>query len=596
MSVDSDVIIIGAGFSGLGFAIQLQKQYPQASFEIIEKTDNVGGTWWVNTYPGCGCDVASHFYSFSFALNPDWSRKFALQPEIAAYCRTVADQYNIPRHVRFRSTVQEAAFDELSGTWLVTVLDQRSGRVYQRRARVLISAVGALSVPRDCEVPGVEKYQGRVFHSARWDHSFDWAGKDVVVVGNGCSATQFVPILTAGRRAARQVVQFSRQAHWLAERPNPEYSALFKWTMWYVPLAMRAYRFYLYYLMERDFAAFYSATGGALRDEQKRVQTEYIRRTAPARYRDALVPTTEIGCKRKVLDTDYLACLHRPNMELVYDDPVQTLTETGVRTESGRDVRADAVILANGFKTQQLLHPLVIRGEKGVTLNEHWENFSSGSAQAYYGTCVSGFPNLFILMGPNTTTGHLSVIYSVECQTNFALRVLKPIMRSLYPSPLSILNPFAGRSPPDTVSVAPEAEQQDNAWIQSEASKLVWATGCTSWYIDARTGRNTMLYPDWQFKFWLRSIFFPFSRDFVFKSSAVRLPGKSQQRERRSAVGTVVAVSVGLGMAGVAAAFYAHKLDGESASLFVRDVEEKALGVLRSGVDGVVTVWRDVMG
>lgn len=133
--------------------------------------------------------MASHFYSFSFALNPDWSRKFALQPEIAAYCRTVADQYNIPRHVRFRSTVQEAAFNELSGTWLVTVLDQRSGRVYQRRARVLISAVGALSVPRDCEIPGVEKYHGRVFHSARWDHSFDWAGKDVVVVGEYTTLT-----------------------------------------------------------------------------------------------------------------------------------------------------------------------------------------------------------------------------------------------------------------------------------------------------------------------------------------------------------------------------------------------------------------------
>lgn len=175
-----------------------------------------------------------------------------------------------------------------------------------------------------------------------------------------------------GRPARRATGRAVQPTGALAGRaPEPEYSALFKWTMRYVPLAMRAYRFYLYYLMERDFAAFYSATGGALRDEQKRVQTEYIRRTAPARYRDALVPTTEIGCKRKVLDTDYLACLHRPNMELVYDDPVQTLTETGVRTESGRDVRADAVILANGFKTQQLLHPLVIRGEKGVTLNEH---------------------------------------------------------------------------------------------------------------------------------------------------------------------------------------------------------------------------------
>ncbi|KAL4888366.1 hypothetical protein BDV59DRAFT_211167 [Aspergillus ambiguus] len=572
MSVDTDVLIIGAGFSGLGFAIQLQKQYPQASFEIIEKTDNVGGTWWVNTYPGCGCDVASHFYSFSFALNPNWSRKFALQPEIAAYCRA------------------DATFDEPTGTWLVTVRDQPSGRVYQKRARVLVSAVGALSVPRECEIPGVDSYTGRVFHSARWDHSFDWTGKDVVVVGNGCSATQFVPILTGG---AHHVVQFSRQAHWLAERPNPEYSRLFKWTMRWVPLAMRAYRFYLYYMMERDFGAFATATGGDVRAEQKRLQSEYIRRAAPARYREALVPTTEIGCKRKVLDTDYLACLHRANMELMHDDPVERFTPAGVRTRSGREVPADAVILANGFQTQQLLHPLVIRGEGGVTLNEHWERVSSGAPQAYYGTCVSGFPNLFVLMGPNTTTGHLSVIYSVECQTNFALRLLAPVLGSLRPSSslLARWNPFA-RAPSDTVAVTDDAEQRDNSWIQSAASQLVWATGCTSWYIDARTGRNTMLYPDWQFKFWLRSVFFP-SRDFVWKSSRVRLPTKTVAgRKKRNAGAAVVVVSAGLA---VAAALYAVKSEGMPPALLLRDVEERIQRVFRMSMDGIVSAWKSIM-
>lgn len=182
-SLDTDVLIIGAGMSGIGFAIQLQKKYPLATFEIVEKADDLGGTWWANTYPGCGCDVASHFYSYSFALKPDWTRKFALQPEIVAYFRDVAQRHDIPRHISFRSTVQNAEFDETTGTWLTTVLDQRTGQVRQRRSRVLIAAVGALSVPKGCEIKGAERYQGRMFHSAQWDHSFDWTDKEVVVIG-----------------------------------------------------------------------------------------------------------------------------------------------------------------------------------------------------------------------------------------------------------------------------------------------------------------------------------------------------------------------------------------------------------------------------
>ncbi|KAJ9311108.1 hypothetical protein DTO271D3_8597 [Paecilomyces variotii] len=525
MSLDTDILIIGAGMSGIGFAIQLQKKYPRAKYEIIEKAENLGGTWWVNTYPGCGCDVASHFYSYSFELNPNWSRKFALQPEIVTYFRSVAEKHDIPRHIRFESTVQKAEFEQRTGTWIVTILHRETGDVYQKRARVLVSAVGALSVPRECEMKGAERYQGKIFHSAKWDHEFEWMGKEVVVIGNGCSATQFVPILTDGPDKVKKLIQFSRQPHWLAERPNPIYSPAFKFAMRYIPFAMRLYRLYLYYLMERDFFGFDIKTGGKIRADLQKTQIEYLKRTAPEKYHDALIPKTEIGCKRKVLDTDYLACLHRENMELVYADPIEEVTETGVRTKSGREVYADAIILANGFKTQQVLHPLEIKGEDGVSLNEHWNNFSSGTPQAYYGTCVSQFPNFFIMMGPNTSTGHLSVIYSTECQINFTLRVLKPILNSLYPSFLNTFFTTLGlrSAGPDTVAVTPSAEENDNNWIQKEAKKLVWASGCTSWYVDARTGRNTMLYPDWQFKYWLRSIFVPMRRDFVFRRSVVRL-------------------------------------------------------------------------
>ncbi|PGH18933.1 hypothetical protein AJ80_04260 [Polytolypa hystricis UAMH7299] len=569
MSLDTDVLIIGAGMSGLGLAVQLQKKFPQASFEIVEKTGDLGGTWSVNTYPGCGCDVASHLYSYSFALNPNWSRKYALRPEILTYFRSVAEQHDIPRHISYHSTVQRAEFDAVTGTWLVTILNQISNRVYQRRAKILVSAVGALSIPKTCEIPGAENFQGKLFHSAEWDHSFDWADKDVVVVGNGCSATQFVPIMTEGDDKVRKLTQFSRQPHWLAERPNPYYSPVFKWTMRYVPLAMRMYRFWHYYLMESDFSGFYLDSGSKIREDLTKMQIDYMKKTAPARYQDALTPKTVIGCKRKVMDTEYLECLHRENMELVSSDPIEKVTETGVQTKSGRHVDADAIVLATGFQTQQVLFPMEIKGEKGISLTEHWNEVSSGAAQAYYGTCVSQFPNFFIMMGPNTTTGHLSVIYTTECQINFTLRVIRPVLRSLHPSFLARLNPFA-RQAPDTVAVTPAAEKRDNTWIQTMAKNLVWASGCSSWYVDARTGRNTMLYPDWQWKYWLRSIFIPFRSDFEFSASPVQVAGKTD----KSRSGNRSLILPGLGMALMVGVFAGSVLEIDAPKIRDLGLEE----------------------
>lgn len=283
---------------------------------------------------------------------------------------------------------------------------------------MLVTAVGTLSVPKDCDIPGATRYKGKIFHSARWDHTFDWTDKEVVVIGitpflltlfcyspmhacgeirmpktnrgymyidyqgNGCSATQFVPILSGdmdgtrgnnGKRRgrAKKVVQFSRQPHWLAERPNPTYSPSFKWMMRNLPLAMRLYRWYQYYLMESEFAAFDIDKGEKIRAAQVQERIEYMKRTAPTKYHEALIPKTEIGCKRKVLDTDYFSCLHNENMELVYADPIQEIIEDGVRTGSGREVKADAIILATGFQTQRFLYPIEIRGEKGLSLSEH---------------------------------------------------------------------------------------------------------------------------------------------------------------------------------------------------------------------------------
>ncbi|CAI6335770.1 unnamed protein product [Periconia digitata] len=518
MVYDSEILIIGAGMSGLGLAVQLIRKYGIRNFELVEKTDDVGGTWFQNKYPGCGCDVASHFYSYSFALNPNWTRKYSMQPEIHAYFRSVAEQYHIVEHIRFHTVVEKAEWDNQDKTWVVTLFDLESKTYRTRRTKILVSAVGALSVPKECHIPGKDNFRGLMFHSANWDWTFDWKEKDVVVLGNGCSATQFLPIM-ASTTPVRKVTQFSQQAQYLSERENPYYSSAFKATMRDVPLAMRIYRAVLYYQMERDYAGFPIEGGKTIREELKRENERYVKTTAPKRYWEALIPKTEIGCKRKVLDTDYLASLHKDNVELVHDDPVEEITENGVKTRSGREIRADAIVLAIGFATQQMLFPMQIVGRKGVSLNEYWDTTTQSVAQAYLGTCVPSFPNFFILMGPNTTTGHLSVIYTVECQINFILRLIDSLVRSL-PSYrtrlLPSLTPSFLRPAPRTIEVTREAAQRDSAWTQKEARKLVWNSGCVNWAVDQKTGLNNMMYPDWQYLFWLRSVFWKKS-DFEYR-------------------------------------------------------------------------------
>ncbi|KAI1116575.1 putative monooxygenase [Nemania sp. NC0429] len=514
MELDTDIIIIGAGMSGIGFAVQLIRQYGHRNFELIEKSAQFGGTWFSNTYPGCGVDIEAHYYSYSFCLNPDWSQKYPLQPEILQYFENVADKYDIGKHTRFQSVVTSANWEESSGTWLVSVRNLETSETYSRRCKILISAVGVLSEPNECEIPGKSSFQGPIFHTAEWDHSFDWKGKEIVVIGNGCSASQVVPAISEGDGAVKKVVQFARQAQWVFERPNPPYSSLFRWTMKWVPLAMRSYRAVQNYYTEWDYQSFPIESGAPIRKMYADYQGGYIRKTSPAKYHEFLIPKTDVGCKRRVMDTDYLQCLHRDNVELVYQDPIEEFVANGVRTKSGRVVRADAIVLANGFKVLKPLPSLNLHGERGATVEDHWDKVSGGSPSAYFATCLSGFPNFFIMMGPNSASGHGSVSYTSECQINFTLRVIKPILNALR-AQRSIL-PVIGQKA-DIVRLKPDAEQADIDTVQDKLKGLIFSSGCTSWALD-QTGRNVTMYPDFQYKYWLRSIFVSWS-DFELSTS-----------------------------------------------------------------------------
>ncbi|KAG9256363.1 uncharacterized protein F5Z01DRAFT_618526 [Emericellopsis atlantica] len=512
-NVDTDVAIIGGGMSGIGLAVQLQRKYPGVTFKIFEKLNDIGGTWAINTYPGCGVDVPSHFYSYSFALNPDWSQKFVMQPELLQYFHDVARKWNLAPRTHLQHTVEKAAWDSQTSTWVIDVYDQTQKSRFQVRSRALVSAVGALSLPKECDIPGHEEFTGKIFHSARWDHSFDHAGKEVLVLGNGCSATQFVPVVS---EKAKKVVQVARQPHWLLERPNPKYSSAFKAVMRYVPGAMKMLRAKIYADLEAEWLMFDNKTGIAARERLSKDSKAYIRKAAPPQYVDALIPKFEVGCKRRVFDTGFLACLHQDNVELVHDDAVERLTKDSAIFRSGREIHIDAVVLATGFQTTTLLSNLNIIGRDGISIHDHWQVQNEGLPQAYYGTCVAGFPNFFIMMGPNTVNGHLSVIFSSECQINFALNMLHPILKN---------SQRGGARQVSAVEVTQSAENEENRWIQDRARNLVWSSGCTNWYVEPKSGKNLMVYPEWQWHFWLRSFVVDYSK-FVYTSvdgKAVRL-------------------------------------------------------------------------
>ena len=471
---DPAIVIIGSGFAGLCMAIRLQ-QAGYRDFVILEKNDDIGGTWRDNTYPGCACDVPSHMYSYSFELNPGWSRMFAPQQEIWEYMRRCARKYGITAHTRFGCTVEGMEWDDTAGRWRITTT---AGEVYT--ARAIVSGLGALHVPSIPEIPGAGEFAGAAFHSAHWDTSCSLSGQRVAVIGTGASAIQFIPEIA---KHAAQVHVFQRTPPWIHPRPDFGIPPAVRATFAAAPPVMRAFRDGIYWLLELRAAGF--AVHPRLMAPLQRMAEHHIaRQVADPELRVKVTPDYTIGCKRILLSSDYYPALARPNVGLV-TDPIARITRSGLACTDGSAYEADVLIYGTGFKTVEVLAELSVAGRDGVKLQDTWR----GGVEAYHGVTVAGFPNFFLLLGPNTGLGHNSVLFMIESQVQHVMSCLRLLARQ------------NGK----TIEVKAPALRRFNDGIQRRLGRAVWSEGgCMSWYLDA-DGVNRALWPGFSFEYWART-------------------------------------------------------------------------------------------
>ena len=462
------VAILGAGFSGLGMAIRL-KQHGQQDFAVIERAADIGGTWRDNTYPGCACDIPSHLYSFSFALNPRWSRMYSPQREIWNYLRHWADRFGILPYIQWNSELLDASWNEDDQHWHITTTQG------QLTADILILGNGPLSEPSLPPIPGIERFEGVLFHSARWKHDYDLTGKRVAVIGTGASAIQFVPQV---QPRVGHLSLFQRTPPWILPRqdhPIPAWQrALFR----ILPITQRFVRIKIYWQRELLVPGFVHRSNILKRGEQLALR-HLAKRVPDPELRAKLTPQYAMGCKRILLSDDFYPAITRPNVEVI-TERIREVRANSIVTEDGREREIDTIICATGFHVTDAHLPQHVHGRGGRSLADSWH----AGPSAYLGTAVAGFPNLFLLIGPNTGLGHNSMVYMTESQITYILDCLRTMKRRNLRA----------------VEVRPAAQETFNAELQQRMQGTVWISGCSSWYLDAG-GRNTTLWPGFTFEF-----------------------------------------------------------------------------------------------
>lgn len=470
---DLPIAILGAGFAGIGSAIRL-KHSGIESFTIFERAGEIGGTWRDNTYPGAACDVPSHVYSLSFEPYPGWTRKFSPSEEIQAYLLGLALKWRLREKLRLNTEIVEARWDEARGVWTLTTAD---GETHE--ARVVVSGVGGLVDPALPDIKGLHSFAGEIFHTARWKHDYDLTGRNVAVIGTGASAVQVVPSIAP--QVAKLSV-FQRTPAWVVPKLDKRYSERTRRFYARHPLALRAKRFGMYALSELFGPMIFldskrlSALGEglSLRHLHAQVRDPELRRK--------LTPHFQFGCKRILISDDYWASFSRENVELV-TEPIAEIRREGIETKDGRLHEVDAIVLATGFAVGLARAPFAVTGRGGRTLDQAWQH----GAVAYKGMTVSGFPNWFTLMGPNTGPGHTSVLVFTEAQIEHALQAIRKIRDEKL----------------RYVDVRQDVQDRYNEGIQARMPHMVWHT-CKSWYLSA-DGSNHALYPGFAFEYALRA-------------------------------------------------------------------------------------------
>ncbi|MEV5887247.1 NAD(P)/FAD-dependent oxidoreductase [Streptomyces sp. NPDC052020] len=458
------VAVVGSGFGGLGAAVRLRRE-GITDFVVLERAGGVGGTWRDNSYPGCACDVPSHLYSFSFAPNPDWPRTFSGQRHIRAYLEHVADTFGLRPHLRFDAEVTRMTWDTRRLRWEI-----ETGRG-KLTADVVVSATGPLSDPKIPDIPGLDTFPGKVFHSARWDHDYDLTGKRVAMIGTGASAIQIVPSIQP--RAGRLTL-FQRTPAWVMPRVDraigPAERALHR----AVPLTARLRRGLLWGIRELQVQAFTKRPEelGLVERLAKRNMARAIKDPA---LRAKLTPDYRIGCKRILLSNDYYPALARPNVDVVASGLAEVRGSTLVAAD-GSEAEVDAIIFGTGFRVTDMPIAERVVGADGRTLAETWQD----GMRALRGATAAGFPNWMTIIGPNTGLGNSSMILMIESQLNYLADYLRQ------------LDVLGGRV---ALDARPEAVRAWNDRVQERMKRTVWNTGgCTSWYLDA-AGRNTTVWP-----------------------------------------------------------------------------------------------------
>ncbi len=465
-----EVAIVGTGFSGLGVAAELQKAGID-DFVLLERADAIGGTWRDNHYPGCACDIPSHLYSFSYAPKHDWTRAFAPWHEILAYLERFVDDRGLREKIELGQAIEDARWNESTSRWHVRT---RAG--LHVVARFLVLGAGGLSNPLIPDLPGRERFDRPQFHSSTWDHAVDLTGKRVGVIGTGASAIQFVPQI---QPLVAQLSLVQRTPPWILPKPDgafaPWQQKAFRW----VPGLRELYRQSIYWRLEGRALAF-TDYPTLLKIAERQGRKHIAAQISDPALRERVTPKFRAGCKRVLLSNDYYPAIAQPNVEVI-DDAAAELRPGQLVLASGRVLELDALIYGTGFQVHDYLGGVRIHGQGGVELGALWQQ---AGAEAYLGTAIAGFPNLFMMVGPNSGLGHNSMIVMIEGQAHYAVQAIR----------------IARERGLAALAVKPDVQRRYNEWLQTRNRAAIWATGCRSWYLDEH-GRNTTIFPSFTVTF-----------------------------------------------------------------------------------------------